>query len=483
MDELTGRASRAAMWSGIEAWGRRLGSVVIFVLLARLLEPEDFGLAAIALVFVLILGMIQYSGPIRALVQYDEVSDEDLHTGFWLGLLFALVMVVVLLVTAPWLASAFGEPRLSAILRVGSLALVAGSAATVPTALMMRELDFRSLALRSIGATVGSGILAVVLAVLGAGVWALIWQNVTFSAIQTALVWSRTPYRPRPSLGRSQARRLFSMSWRFAGADLLMVSDKRFADLAIGGLLGTAALGFYSVAYRFLDVLSSLFVEAVSNVSRPLFARVQGEPARLLNGVTVALRQSAVISFPAFVGMAVMAHEITVVVFGAQWQPSVPVMRLLAIVGLLTVVEALLTNAIAGVGQVSWHLWARSGFAIGNIAVILPVILVSGDIVAVAGAMVAWRLLYLPVYLRVLHRALPYRLLPLARSVAGPAGASLLMAGCVVAARGAVGWSPTPTSLIAGIVLGAATYALAIVVLDRTAVREAVTLVRRAVSG
>lgn len=468
------------MWSAIEEWARRFGSIFVFVILARLLAPDDFGLAAIALVFVLFLGMIQYSGPVRALVQYDRVTDADLHTGFWLGLLMAGGMVVIMVAAAPWIATAFGDERLTSVLRVGSLALVAGSSATVPTALMMRELDFRSLAYRNFGAMVVSGVLAIVLALRGAGVWALIWQNIAFSLVQTVLVWIRTPYRAKRYFGKAEARALLGLSWRFSGADLLWYSDKRSADVLIGGFLGATALGFYSVAYRLLDVLTSLFVEAFANVTRPLFARVQKEPERFLGGLHTALRQSAAISFPAFVGMAVMATEITAVVFGAQWTPSIPVMRLLAIVGLASVLEALLANAIAGIGRVSQHLWIRAGSAVGNVAVLVVVAMSGGDIVAFTIALAAWRVVYLPVYFVVLRRALPFAWLPILSTFIGPLVAALAMAAVVVGARQVFGWQADIVGLLVGIAIGACGYLATMAVVSRRSIVEALDLTRKA---
>ncbi|HSH22200.1 MAG TPA: oligosaccharide flippase family protein, partial [Candidatus Caenarcaniphilales bacterium] len=204
------RVTRGLTWTIIDAWGRQLLGLVVFVVLTRLLDPVDFGLVALAAVFVAFVQILVDQGLGDALVQRRELTRAHIDTAFWVSLTTGAVLAVVGIVLAIPIAAFLGQPALQPLLQVLSLTFVLTALNSVQVALLRRELAFRSLALRTLVAIAGGGAVGITLAYLDFGPWALVGQQLGQAVLAVLVLWRTSPWRPTRQVSRTHFRELFS---------------------------------------------------------------------------------------------------------------------------------------------------------------------------------------------------------------------------------------------------------------------------------
>ena len=384
------RAAKAVFWTATGAWGRQLAVFVVFAMLARLLEPADFGLVALAAVFVGFTNVLAEEGMVDALVQRKELERAHLDAAFWTGIAFALAMTVILAALAVPIATLLNEEQLAPVLVALALAIPIGSSSLVQRALLTRELAFRSLTLRSLLAITVGSIFGVSAALLGFGVWSLVAQNVAGVTTGTIVLWRVTDFRPRLTFSYRHCRDLLGFGSNVVGFRLLIYFTRRADELLIGVFLGPAALGFYTVGYRMLRVLFQITSSLIDSVSFPLYSRLQDKPGRLRVAFFKSTSFAALISFPVFLSAGVLAPQVVDLFFGSKWSQSIPVMQILAFFGLIQVLTYLNGTTIKALGKPSWLTLIVGATAILKVAAFLVAVQFGLVAVAVAATCVGY---------------------------------------------------------------------------------------------
>lgn len=356
-EESSGPGSLAAVarsgtrWTVLQFGGARLVTFVVFLVLARLLTPADFGLVAIATVFIALLQLLVEGGFGQALVQRSTVERGHLDTVFWTSLATSIVLVGVLAAVAGPIARLYAEPRLSGILPVLGIGLVLAALGATQTAQLRRELRFRPLGTRALVSNIVAGLVGVVIALNGGGVWALVWQYVALSGVQSLLLWTSSGWRPGFAVSRRHFTDIFGFSRHTLGIQFLEFANRRGDDFLIGVLLGPVALGLYSVAYRLLSTLLDVIRSALLGVAFPMFAKLQDNPARLRKAYVRVLKIGAALTLPSFLFISLAAGELVHVVFGDEWLPAAPVMAILAVVGGMQTALAITDSCLTAIGR------------------------------------------------------------------------------------------------------------------------------------
>ncbi len=471
--------ARGFLWTGGQALVNRGLSMVGFIVLARLLTPHEYGVVALANVFVLLLAIFVASGYSQVLVQRPQLYKEDLDTVFWIGtatsVAFALVMV-----GAAWpLAAAFHEPDLRPVLQVLSVTFVFIALGSANQAVLQRRLEFRRIAQVSILANVVATVVGITFAVLGFGVWSLVVQTVVGSALTSLGVMMRSGYRPGRSVSLARFRLLFDSSRNFLGTTLMTFFNQRTDDFLIGSVLGAQLLGIYTVAYRILTVMTDVLAMSVRQVAFPVFSRIQDDKPRLLRAYTSAMRMSAVVGFPAFFFALAAAPEIVHVVFGGQWDRSVPIMRILCLFGALQVVFQFNGALLQSVGR------ARAVFRITLLSTILQLpafaIAVQYGIRWVAASYVIRAYLVAPVGLIMAARELDSTLRKTIAGLVAPSLSTGAMVAAVFAVKPALGEvAPEGVRLLVLMGVGLAAYVAALRLLGPRTFDEALRYARSA---
>ncbi len=355
--DLKQQAIKGVVWSAIQRGGSQSVSFIIFFWLARLLTPVEFGLVALANVFLAFMQIFLGEGFAKAIIQRKEVEPAHLDTVFWLNLFISLVLFGLTLVAAEQIAVVFQEPDLAPILRGFSVLFVITSFSTVQRAVLKREFNFKAIAMRSLWGTSLSGVVGIAMAITGFGVWSLVCQQIIYELIAAMTLWHFSDWRPGFTFSVRHLRDLWNFGITTLGFNALTFFHTRADDLLIGYFLGAAALGLYSLAYRVFTMLSMLLIKTINQVALPIFSRLQDDIEKLTDSFHLMTKLTSLISFPVFTGVALLAHELILLLFGEAWLPAVPVLQLFAIVGTMRAVTFFKSSIFMALNKPAWRLY------------------------------------------------------------------------------------------------------------------------------
>ena len=475
---LKAKALRGVLWTLVEVLGTQGTAFLVFVLLARLLDPGAFGLVALAGTVITVLNIFVEAGFSTAIVRSEEISDRKLNTAFWIGVGDAALLVGLLSLSAGWVSKAYGTPELAPVLRALAWVMLFSSISAVHNALLVRKLEFRSKALRRLIAVAAGGIAGVTLALLDYGVWALVGKQAVEGLVDCLVVWRTSPWRPGRDVSKQDARELFTFGKNMVGSNMVRFINRSADDMIIGMFLGPVALGYYAVAFRANVAVTEVALRATSRTALPVFAKLQGDPARMRDAFYQALELATLVACPVFLGLSATAPEVCLTMFGADWAPSIRPMQVLGLAGVGLAINLYVGPILIAVGQP--NVFFRFSLGQGILNVLCFLVAVRWGIEAVAWAFVARTVLVFPAVLWLLRRAIgvsPRRTLAL---IAAPTFASLAMLGSVSAARHALAGLPTLALLVVLCAVGAVTYLALMALLARSTLGRLLGVLRSA---
>jgi O-antigen/teichoic acid export membrane protein len=351
-------------WSFVQSWGSQLTKLVIFIVLARLLDARDVGLVAFALVFISAGQAFALAGVSDALIQKKDLSQGTMSAVFWLNMLIAGALALGLFLIAPLLESWFGMEGLATVLRWICPALLLQALAAVQVAQFRRKLQMRPVALRDLLASLLGGIAGILAALNGWGVYALVVNVLLGRLLGTTFLWWSSSWRPDWSLRISQVRELVGFALQRTGSTSLAFLNTRLDDLFVGAFLGPIALGYYAVAYKILQSINATATAVVGRAAFPLFCRLQEDKAELQRIFLQVSRVAAAIAMGLFGGLFFFAPQIVELLFGEQWMPSVTTMRILCVAGVATNLLNLNRLLLRSTGKAGWELLTFVGQAL-----------------------------------------------------------------------------------------------------------------------
>lgn len=471
------RVLSGVVWSGIQKGGQEVISALVFLLLARLLDPSAFGIVALAGVYIAFTGIFAEQGFAAAIIQRAELEPEHLDTGFWACVSAGALLAILGFCLADPVAGIFKQPDVAPVLRWLSATFVLSGLSRVQEALLRRKLAFKALALRTVVARSVGGAVGIVLALRGAGVWSLVGMQLSGAAAGVLVLWWASDWRPRARFSMRHYRDLFAFGANVIGINLMSFFNRRSADVLIGYFLGPVALGYYTVAFKLLRILTNLVTRTVAQVALPAFSRLQRQPERLTRAFYLATQYTGLVALPILLGMAALAPMLIPLLFGTGWAPSIPVMQILAFVGILQSVYFFNNTVIMAMGKPSWRLGLGCLNAVSS--VIAFSIAVHWGITAVALALAIRGYVLSPVPLWVVGKLIHLDARHYLGRFGAPLAASVAM---VVAVRGlgaVLGDGVNGSVLVAlSVITGALVYAAALRYLAPRLVQDAFALAR-----
>jgi O-antigen/teichoic acid export membrane protein len=348
---LAERAFSGTLWTAAERLGVQLIQFAVIIVLARLLVPEDFGLVAMLMVIFAVSSVLVNGGFTEALIREREITEADKATAFWLNLIASVVLYGVIWVTAPAVAGFFEHPELVGLTRFMALSLIFLALTLVQQADLTHRLAFKRLGVVSVAAAAVTGAVAVTLALLGAGVWALAAKYVLMAACTSLFLWIANPWFPTQGISRDSVRRLFGFGSKLAASGLLNEVYQNVYKVVIGKFFAAATLGFYTQAQNFTNMASQSLVGVVQKVTYPLLAKTNDDPARLKRGYRKIIQVSSYVIFPAMVGMALVAEPLVLTLIGEKWRQTVPFLQILCVSGALHHLHSINLNLLKVVGR------------------------------------------------------------------------------------------------------------------------------------
>lgn len=398
------RSIKAAAWSAVQSVGGKLVELIVFTLLARLLLPADWGLVAMASVFIAFFRLFIEQGLDLALVQREDLEPAHLNTAFMINVIMGLVLMLLVMLGAGLIASVYDQPELVPVIRWLSVTLLLGSLASVQVAILKRELRFKPLAVRMLLSSLVGGAVGIGAALAGAGVMSLVAMQITGGIVQLVVLWAGSSWRPRLEFSMTHFRDLYRFAINILGINLLDFANIYADTFLIGYFLGPTALGYYHFANRLVRMVTQLITSVTSPVSFSTFSAIQKDLPRLRRAYYEVVHMVSFVIFPIFVGLIVLAPFAIPLMFGEAWQSSTLIMQYLAVTGAVSALFVFNGNIMMASGKPSWRLYINLLNVTVNLIGIL--IAVKYGIEAVALAVVLRVVLLTPVPLLAVRKLL-----------------------------------------------------------------------------
>jgi len=430
---LSHRVRQGVVWLASGEIARQATQLAIGIVMARLLPPADFGLVAMAMFFVGMVQVLARCGFTEALIQKEEVSSDDWSSVYWVGILLGLVVGVTTWLVAPFAAAFYRDERIIPIVRFVGWAGLLESFCATQRAWLAKRIQFQTIAAAEWFGVLLGGLVAVAMASTGWGLWSLVANTLIGPVLTGLLLHVQCPWRPGLIVRASTLRWASRFGLGFQGFGILNYLNRHLDDALIGRYVGPVGLGYYTRAYQLMLYPVQNVALVLGRVVFPALAEIGNDLPRFRAAYLRAVSTIAAVTFPLMLGLIVTAPEFIFVIYGAQWMPVVPILRVLCVVGLVQSVET--TAGWIYLARARTDLFFGWGVAAGLIVYISFLIGIQWGVMgvtlayAVANAVLLVPCLAIP--FRLIH--LPIR--DLLRSVIGVLVGSGIMAAIVAAVR------------------------------------------------
>ncbi|MFZ5524816.1 MAG: MOP flippase family protein [Pseudomonadota bacterium] len=351
MTTLHQKTTSATKWSALDVFMRQGVQFVVTIVLARILAPEDFGVIAMLALFIGVASIFIDSGFSSALIQRQNITRTDESTVFFFNLGMGAITALLLCAAAPWIAAFFKQPVLQNLTYAMAFSLFVGAFGSIHGILLAKELNFKTTAKVGIVSSVVAGALAIYMASQGYGVWSLAGNSVMSSIITVLLLWKWHPWRPTWTFSLASLRSFFRFGGYSMAATLLDVFSTNLYLILIGKMYSARDVGFYDRAQRTQQLPITLMMNIINRVAYSTFASVADDKARLVRGLRQAQAISMFVNIPILVGIIILAEPLVLTLFGAQWLPSVPILQVLGLGGLIWPLHVLNLNILKAQGH------------------------------------------------------------------------------------------------------------------------------------
>lgn len=339
------------IWRFAERCGAQLVAFVVSIVLARILEPEAYGVIALITVFTTILQVFVDSGLGNALIQKKDADDIDFSTVFYTNIVFCCVLYLCLFLCAPVIAQFYGNNSLTELVRVLGLTIVVSGVKNVQQAYVSRNLLFRKFFFSTLGGTVAAAVAGIAMAYMGFGVWALVAQQLINVTIDTIILWFTVRWRPKKLFSMSRLKELFSYGWKLLTSALLDTVYNNVRQLIIGKMYSSADLAYYNRGRQFPNLIVSNINNSIDSVLFPVMSNVQENRENVKQMTRKSIKVSVYIMAPLMTGLAFTAEPVVRLVLTDKWLSCVPYLRIFCITFMFWPIHTANLNAIKAIGR------------------------------------------------------------------------------------------------------------------------------------
>ncbi len=354
---LKGKTAKGLFWGGVSNGIQQLLQLVFGIFLARLLSPDDYGLVGMLTIFTLIASTLKESGFTAALTNKKDASDNDFNAVFWFSVIMGIGMYVILFFCAPMIARFFNQPRLTPLARFLFLGFVISSTSTAHYAYLFKHLMVKQRAIAQTTATLISGIVGVIMAWNGMAYWGIATQSLTYILVSTSLFWYFSSWRPSLHVSFAPLREMFGFSSRLLVTNIFTHINNNIFSVLLGKLFNVADVGYYTQANKWNNMGHSLISGMLTSVAQPVLSTLSDDKNYQLKALRKLLRFTAFVSFPAMLGLSLVAPELITIAITDKWLPSAQMMQLLCIGGAFLPISNLFSQLVLSRGHSSVYMW------------------------------------------------------------------------------------------------------------------------------
>ncbi|MDM0524866.1 lipopolysaccharide biosynthesis protein [Clostridium perfringens] len=356
MDSLKSKSLSGIFWTFSETVLNQGIQFLIQIFLARLLLPEEFGLIGMITVFIAVSNSIIDSGFTNALIREKNPTQEDYSTVFYFNLLTSVILYIILYILSPQISLFFNQPKLLNILRILAITLIINSFSIIQRTILTKKINFKVQMNINIVSSLVSGIIAVVLAFKGFGVWSLVFRTIIMQTMQSILLCIFNNWKPSLVFSIKSFNKLFSFGWKLLVSGLIDTLYNNLYYLIIGKIYSPVDLGYYTNAQKLRDVAATSISTSVQKVTYPVLSEIQDDKDELINAYRKIIKNSVYITFPIMIGLSSVARPLIMLLFGDNWISSIEYFQILCIAGMLYPLHAINLNILQVKGRSDLYL-------------------------------------------------------------------------------------------------------------------------------
>ncbi len=339
------------IWRFAERCGAQLVTFIVSIVLARILAPEDYGKIALITVFTTILQVFVDSGLGTALIQKKNADELDFSSVFYFNFVVCIILYIGVFLAAPFIAQFYNDLSLTPIMRVISLTIIISGVKGIQQSYVSKNMLFKRFFYSTLGGTIFSAALGIGMAWAGAGVWAIVAQQLSNTAIDTLILWITVKWRPKKMFSWKRLKSLLSFGWKMLVSSLLETVYTNIRSLIIGRMYSSSDLAFYNQGDKLPNVIVNNINTSIDSVLLPTLAEEQDDRERVKNMTRRAIKVSTYIMAPLMMGLAFCATSIVELILTEKWLPCVPFLQIFCITYMFYPVHTANLNAIKAMGR------------------------------------------------------------------------------------------------------------------------------------
>ena len=371
-ESLKNKTVKGVWWTAADSVLRYGVAFVVGVILARLLSPDEYGLIGILTIFITLFEIIVDGGLINALIRKQNAEEIDYCTVFYTNLALAIIMAAVIFLSAEMVSNFFERKELVALTRVMSVIVIIHALALVQRARLTKAINFKTQTKITFVASVSSGVVGIVMAYAGYGVWALVAQQITNAGIITILFWVVNRWIPKLQFSMTSFTEMWSFGWKLLLSGIFNSISNQAFQFVIGKSFKPATLGQYTRAQQFGTLFSSNITTIVQRVSFPVLSEIQDDPVRLKAAYKRVIKVTVFPTFILMMCLAACAKPLLIVLIGVKWTEAAYYLQIICFMMMLYPLHALNLNAIQVMGRSDLTLKIN---IIKNFLIVFPVII------------------------------------------------------------------------------------------------------------
>ena len=412
---LKDKTAKGLLWGGISNGTQQLLNLFFGIFLARLLTPNDYGMVGMLTIFSMIAGSIQESGFISALINKKDIKHEDYNAVFWFSILTSLCLYTILFFCAPLIARFFHQPELTTLARYSFIGFVVSSTGIAHSAYLYKNLVVKQRAFLNMIALTLSGIVGVTLAYNGYSYWGIATQSITYISTIMFGYWFISPWRPSFHLNFTPLKGMITFSSKILATNIFIHLNNNIFSIILGKFYSEKEVGYYNQANKWNFMGYSLISGMINSIAQPILTQVADDKERQLRIFRKMMRFTAFVTFPAMLGLSLIAPELITIAITDKWRKSAQMLQILCISGAFIPITNLCSNLLISKGKSNIYMW--NAIALGLLQLLVMYLIHPYGIQTMIITYVCINISWLMVWHHFVHKEIHYKSIDLLKDI------------------------------------------------------------------
>lgn len=338
-------------WTFAERISAQLVSTIVTIILARILDPDHYGVISLITIFITFCNVFVTSGFGSSVVRKKDVTNEDFYTAFSISFIMSIILYAVLFFISPLVANFYERPILCPIMRVMSIRIILASFNSIQQAHIQKYMRFKLFFIATLLGTIISAIIGIVMALKGFGAWSLVFQYLTNVIIDSFVLAIADKWIPKLKFNKNEAKYIFSFGWKVLVTDLIFTIEGDLRSLIIGKSFGTSDLAFYDQGKKYPALFVNNVNTSLNKVMLPTFSKKQDNILALKETLRKSISMGLFLLGPILIGFALISKDFVMIILTEKWAPAIPYIRVFCIMYLTRPLEVSCHQALLAIGK------------------------------------------------------------------------------------------------------------------------------------